>query len=87
MKRVMQRMMFSCKKATEMIEKNSIVGLSFPENIQLKMHTAICTACKKYESQSKIIDLVLAQIHKISNQNLILSKEKKEEIITVLENK
>lgn len=51
--------MLSCKKATLLIEKKSILPLSLKENIQLKMHKSMCNACKAYEIQSQKIDTVL----------------------------
>ena len=51
--------MISCKKATTLIEKKSVVGLSFAEKFQLRMHTAMCSACTNYQKQSLFIDTVL----------------------------
>lgn len=48
--------MYSCKKATEMVEKKNIVGLSFSESLKLKFHMSICKACKSYQKQSELID-------------------------------
>lgn len=48
--------MLSCKKATELIEKKSLLKLSFKENLQLQLHKSMCNACTAYEKQSKIID-------------------------------
>ena len=79
--------MLSCKKATELVEKNAVVGLSWNENIQLKMHTSMCSACKKYESQSKIIDKFLDQINSKNPVKKELPKEVKEKIISEIEKK
>jgi hypothetical protein len=51
--------MISCKKATVLIEKKSIVGLSLAEKFQLHVHTAMCSACTNYQKQSILIDNVL----------------------------
>lgn len=51
--------MLSCKRATELIEKKSILGLSWRENVQLKVHTKMCDACSHYQKQSKEIDNLL----------------------------
>ena len=37
MKKIMQLLMLSCKKATELIEKRALVRLSFREKIQLHL--------------------------------------------------
>ncbi len=47
---------YSCKKATEMVEKKGVVGLTFGEKLKLKLHLSICNACKSYKKQSEIID-------------------------------
>lgn len=59
MKKLMNYLMLSCKRATELIEKKSILGLTWKENIQLKMHTKMCDACSNYQKQSKEIDTLL----------------------------
>lgn len=51
--------MLSCKRATELIEKRTFVGLSFKEKVQLSMHKSMCDACTAYEKQSKKIDELL----------------------------
>lgn len=55
----MNYLMLSCKRATELIEKKSILGLSWKENVQLKVHTKMCDACSHYQKQSKEIDTLL----------------------------
>lgn len=84
---MMQKMMLSCKKTTELVEKNSVVGLAWNENIQLKMHMMMCTACKKYESQSKIIDLILEKINANKVNDKVLSQEVKTKILIEIEKK
>jgi len=55
----MKQLMLSCRKATEMMEKKNIVGLSPIEKVQLFLHTTMCDACKTYQKQSRILDAVL----------------------------
>lgn len=77
--------MYSCKKATEMVEKKSVVGLSFSESLKLKLHLSICKACKTYQKQSELID---AFITDKTNQEeyapLIENNELKSSIISKL---
>jgi hypothetical protein len=54
-----EKIFLSCRKATEMVEKRQIAGLSCSEKIQLGMHNLMCGACKKYERQSHYIDNLL----------------------------
>lgn len=56
---MMNSIMISCRKATELIEKKSTAELSFPEKIKLRMHTAMCRACTNYQRQSIFIDNML----------------------------
>ena len=51
--------MLSCKKATELIEKKSLVGLSWKENVRLRMHTTMCDGCTAYQKQSRLLDKLL----------------------------
>ncbi len=81
----MNTLVLSCKKATELIEKRGVVKLSPKEKIQLSMHTSICSACKKYEEQSEIIEKSLEQIHQKNNKPMKLSSEKKEQIMKMFD--
>jgi hypothetical protein len=56
MKGLMNKMMLSCEKATLLIEKKSGEKLRSTENFQLKMHTAMCKACKQYQRQSMFLN-------------------------------
>jgi hypothetical protein len=77
--------MYSCKKATEMVEKKSVVGLSFSENLKLKLHMSICKACKTYQKQSELIDTFIADKTKQEEQApLIENNELKSSIISKL---
>ena len=69
--------MLSCKKATELIEKDLLVGLSRKERLKLRVHLSMCDGCKAYQKQSQQIDKFLA--HHIGKDNT--------EIIPILENK
>lgn len=55
------KLMLSCVKATEFIEKKQAVGLSFLENFQLKMHLSMCKASLSYEHESLLVNKLLQQ--------------------------
>jgi hypothetical protein len=55
----MQFMMISCQRATELIDKRQAVGLSPLEHVKLRMHTAMCDMCRRYEKQSTALDGML----------------------------
>ena len=86
MKKLMNYLMLSCKKATELIEKKSIVGLSWKENIRLKVHTKMCDACTNYQTQSKEIDVMLRKHITSSDDKSMLSLENKQLRENILHN-
>lgn len=53
MKRLMNWLMLSCKKASELIEKKLHFRLTLKEKAQLKMHTGVCDACKSFAKDSE----------------------------------
>jgi len=87
MKKIMYLIMLPCKKATELIEKRSLVGLSSKEKIQLHLHKTMCDACTAYQKQSKKIDELLDRyIHTsdTNNSGSYQNHELKEKIINNL---
>jgi 5,10-methylenetetrahydrofolate reductase len=59
MKNLMKKMMLSCKKATELIDKKIHIGITPNEKIKLHFHTMMCNACTNYEKQAHIMDKAL----------------------------
>jgi len=64
MKRLMNVLMLSCKKATELFEKKQETGLSRVQNMQLHLHTSMCSACTTYQKQSKQLEKTLTHFIK-----------------------
>jgi hypothetical protein len=52
--------MLSCDKATELIDKRSVIDITCNEKWQLKFHTIMCKACHEYRKQSKFMDKILS---------------------------
>lgn len=73
---------YSCKKASEMVEKKKLFGLSFIGRLKLKWHLSACGACKAYEKQSELIDQVISKNN--SPEKITLSASSKEQIIDSL---
>lgn len=75
--------MLSCKKATELIEKEFSFKLTKTEKFKLHFHVSMCNACRTYQKQSKIIDESLHnhinKLHK--HQSELLSEDFKDIII------
>lgn len=59
--------MLSCKKATELMEKQSLFGLSAKERFRLRLHTSMCDGCTAYQKQSLLIDKLLH--HRLTQQS------------------
>ncbi|MBH2003271.1 MAG: hypothetical protein I8H66_01150 [Sphingobacteriia bacterium] len=59
MKKIAHLIMLSCRKATELIEKQFVAQLSLKERVQLNLHKSICDACTAYEKQSRLLNDLL----------------------------
>jgi len=55
MKNIMNKMMLSCDKATILMEKRLDTELSLMEKLNLSFHTSMCSGCRNYKKQSRII--------------------------------
>jgi hypothetical protein len=78
MKKIMDTLFLSCLKATELIEKNFHVQLSFTERMQLKAHKMMCDACKNYEKQSAIIEKGIELQHTKQHPQIDMEQLKKQ---------
>jgi hypothetical protein len=90
MKKLMNVLMLSCKKASGLIEKKLHFPLNPVEKTQLFLHTSMCDACKSYQKQSKELDGLLDKhFHTNPDQpdttSHTLSSEIKAKIISDLE--
>jgi hypothetical protein len=61
MQNLMNKMANSCKKTTELIEKQQVTPLTAKEKIQLQVHKSMCKTCTAYEHQSKLIDSIIGK--------------------------
>ncbi len=78
----LNKIMITCIKATELIEKRQIQSLSFGEWFRLKLHVALCEACEAYKQQSKTIERAInLWFNKADQRSPQLSQEKKNKII------
>ena len=90
MKKLMNILMLSCKRSSELIEKKLFSKLTVIEKIQLTMHTSMCDACKSWEKQSEDLDHSLKNhFHnhpsKDDSDQVSLTEEAKEAIIRKVE--
>lgn len=55
----MNAMMLSCVKATQLMEIKEVAPLGFINEMQLRIHRAMCWGCKNYRKQTALINKLL----------------------------
>ena len=78
------RLHITCKEAVDYLSKKEEKKLTILQKSKLKYHLAICSLCKIFSIQNKIITKALSGYN--SPENYYLNKEKKEEIIEAVLN-
>ncbi|MCB0633711.1 MAG: hypothetical protein R2824_31750 [Saprospiraceae bacterium] len=53
---MINRWKLSCRAATELMERQLREELNRSEKIKLGLHTLICSACRRYEKQTQLIE-------------------------------
>ncbi len=71
MMKLMNFLMLSCKKSSELIDKSQRIELSMRERFLLRMHTSMCDGCKAYQKQSKLLDKILGHFAHQHNEDNI----------------
>jgi hypothetical protein len=79
-KKIMHRLILSCLKATEIIEKGLNFKLSLKEKLQLKVHKMMCDACARYEKQSLFLDRAIKAGHDLDGRGIEPAKEEIKEL-------
>lgn len=75
--KLMQILFLSCEKATELIEMKQVKKIGYFKEVQLKFHLAVCSACKLYSIQSKLINKILfKKINQINQDSSFENKAK-----------
>jgi hypothetical protein len=72
----------SCKKATYLISLKEEKAIGFLNNIKLKLHLGICSACRLFENQSWFIKINANHNHE--HLDVTLSEEAKQKLSTAL---
>ncbi|MGC9352235.1 MAG: hypothetical protein ACP5D9_00260 [Mariniphaga sp.] len=78
MNKLMNMLILSCLKATELIEKKLHFKLSFKEKLQLKMHKMMCDACRLYEKQSVLLEKGIGKQQETTFEEIDIEKLKKD---------
>lgn len=79
--------MYTCKKVTELIEKEQSEPLSFFVKIRLKMHLMMCDACRAYKKQSQNLSIWLKNKKGANTDKIGLSADAKQQMIKKIEKK
>lgn len=75
---------YSCKKATELIEKSKVLHLDPIEKSRLAIHVSMCDACRTYQQTSDILDRKLSEhLHQQTETEADI-EEKKEALLKKL---
>jgi len=87
MQKIMNLMVNSCKKTTELIDKQLFTRLTAKEKMQLQIHQSMCKTCNAYEHQSKLIDTIIGKWFTVKpSVNVKLAEETKTKIIEKINN-
>lgn len=61
----LKKIIYNCKKATFLIEKQQISNITLREKLELKIHLAGCVVCQIFQQQSILINqMVRNHLHK-----------------------
>lgn len=74
---------FSCKKATELVEKREVVTLGHVNQFRLQTHLNMCNTCRMYAAFSKQLDAFYAQ-ESAKNTPLKASNEFKMRVLATI---
>jgi hypothetical protein len=83
LKKYLPYLLYSCKKISELIDKDDEV-LTLKEKVILLYHGTLCRSCYHYKSQTKTIDDAIIKSFDVSTTNPQLSEEKKISIIKII---
>ncbi|MCC8424444.1 hypothetical protein [Mucilaginibacter sp. UR6-11] len=64
-----KKIQYNCKQATFLIEKKLIDKLTLREKIELHIHLAGCSVCRVFDKQSQLINKMVQQFLKSSNNS------------------
>ncbi|NCD69144.1 hypothetical protein [Mucilaginibacter agri] len=74
----------NCKRATFLIEKKQIGGITMRYEMALQLHLACCSLCRVYEQQSIMIDQLVHELQFMQTKQLDDDlKKEMQKLITV----
>ena len=60
----LRNMIYNCRQATYLIEKQQIGKINLREKVQLQVHLYACSVCKLFSKQSVVINAMIKQAFK-----------------------
>jgi len=77
----LKRVIYNCKKATQLIEKKEMANLTLKEAFELRLHLFGCSFCRIYKKQSAVINQMVRQLfHDSSRTGTKLDESFKQEL-------
>jgi hypothetical protein len=58
----LKKIIYNCKEATFLIEKQIMGRITFREHIELRIHLFGCSMCTLYDKQSRMINKMVLQL-------------------------
>lgn len=84
--KTVQTIIKNCKQAQLLGIKKQEIGISFTENMQLKLHIATCSVCKKILQQSGAIDNAVKNLLQQNKEPFTLTHQQKKQMQTMVNN-
>jgi len=82
MRKSLHSIFLSCLKASQLVEKQQVFGLSSSEVIQLQAHLLLCKGCNAYKSQSLFISKGIREKIEKGDVDIHISKEELDRVKT-----
>ncbi|WP_316834351.1 hypothetical protein [Pedobacter nutrimenti] len=64
----LKKILYNCRKATYLIEKQQIGRITLREKMELKIHLTGCSICKTFQRQSILINHMVKNLFKADHQ-------------------
>jgi hypothetical protein len=58
-----KKTIYNCRKATFLIDKKNLEGISPLQQIELRLHLMGCSVCRLYFTQSRMIDQMVRRFY------------------------
>lgn len=66
----LKRIAYNCRRATFLIEKQNLSGISIKQQYELKFHLAGCSVCQLFQQQSLLINKIVKKHFFTDAENL-----------------